>query len=148
MKGSGTRRVCTLGMLLLIQRGSSHRSAAGGRLFAVSLSSRCPFFFETLNSGPQPGSNRLFGLLLVAIPVEGIQVLPGCVERNVAAGKPLGAALGLHQLHQYTITARTGILCGIVVHASERVLENILRPPRRPWRTPIAPIFEELKFKF
>ncbi len=86
MEGSGAGRVCTLGMLLLVQRSSSQRSAAGGRVFAVSSSSRCPFFFQTLNSGPQPGSNRFFGLLLVAVPVEGIQSLPRCVERNVAAG--------------------------------------------------------------
>src|SRR5713101_9185596 len=119
MKGSRTRRVCTLGMLLLVQRSSPHRSAAGGRLFAVSLSSRCPFFFQTLNSGPQPGSNRFFGLLLVAVPVEGVQGLPRCVERNVAAGNLFGAALGGHQLHQNTITARTWILFGIVVHAGE-----------------------------
>jgi hypothetical protein len=65
----------------------------------------------------------------------------------VAAGNLLGAVLGWHQLHQYTITARTGILFGIVVHASERVFENILRPPRSSRRTPIASIFEELKFE-
>jgi hypothetical protein len=85
---------------------------------------------------------------LVAVPVEGIQGFPGYVERNVAAGNPFGAALGWHQLHQYTITARTGIFFGIVVHASDRVFENILRPPRNSGRTPIASIFEELKFKF
>src|SRR2546429_5665388 len=119
MKGRRTRRVCTLGMLLLVQRSSFRRSAAEGRLFAVSPSSRCPFFFQTLNSGPQPGSNRFFGLLLVAVPVEGIQSLPRCVERNVAAGNLFGAALGGHQLHQNTITALTWILFGIVVHAGE-----------------------------
>src|SRR2546430_14125975 len=116
MEGSGAGRVCTLRMLLLVQRGSSQRSGAG---FAVSLSRRCPFFFQTLNSGPQPGSNRFFGLLLVAVPVEGIQSLPRCVERNVAAGNLFGAALRGHQVHQNTITARTWILFGIVVHAGE-----------------------------
>src|SRR5207237_5372216 len=93
MKGRRTRRVCTLGMLLLVQRSSFRRSAAEGRLFAVSPSSRCPFFFQTLNSGPQPGSNRLFSLSLVAVPVEGIQVLPRCVEPTVPAGNLLGAGV-------------------------------------------------------
>src|SRR6266704_5916632 len=148
MKGSRTRRVCTLGMLLLVQRGSSQRSAAGGRLLAVSLSSSCPLFFQALNSSPQPASNCLFDLVLITVLVERIQRLTGYVEGNVAAGNLFGAALGRHQLHQNTITARTGILFGIVVHAGERIFENILRPPGRPLRTPIAALFQEFKLKF
>src|SRR2546425_10804480 len=105
MKGSRTAGFGTLGMLLLVQRCSSHRSAAGGRLFAASLSSRCPFFFQTLNSGPQPRSNRFFSLLLVAVPVEGIQGPPRWVERNIAAGELFRAAVGWHQLHTYTGTS-------------------------------------------
>src|SRR5207302_3718519 len=96
MKCSRTRRVCTLGMLLLVQRGSSQRSTVDGRVFALGLSSHCPFFFQTLNSGLQPGSNRFFSLLLVAVPVQGIQCLPQCVERNVTAGNLFGAALRWH----------------------------------------------------
>src|SRR5260370_29456135 len=148
MKGSRTRRVCALGMLLLVQRGSPYRSAVGERLPAVSLPSRCPFFFQTLNGCPQPASNRFFGLLLVAAPVDGIQRLTENVEWNVTAGNLFGTALRWYQLHQNTIAARTWILFGIVVHASERVFENILRPPRSSRRTPIASILEELKFKF
>src|SRR6266700_1296868 len=147
MKSCRTRRVCTLGMLLLVQRSSSQRSATGGWLFAVSLSSSCPLFFQTLNSCPKPASNCFFGLVLIAVPIQRIQRLTGYVERNVAAGNIFRVALGRHQLHQNTITARTGILVGIVVHAGERIFENILRPPRRPRRTPIASVLEELKFK-
>jgi hypothetical protein len=51
MKCSWTRRVCTLGMLLLVQGCSPQHSTSSRRLFAVSLSSRCPFFFQTLNGG-------------------------------------------------------------------------------------------------
>jgi hypothetical protein len=44
-------------MLLLVQRSSAHRSAAGGWLFAVSLSSRCPFFFQTLEASKEFSAN-------------------------------------------------------------------------------------------
>jgi hypothetical protein len=57
-------------MLLLVQRCSSHRSAAGGRLFAVSQSSRGPFFSQALNCDPQPVSDRFFDLVLIAVPIE------------------------------------------------------------------------------
>src|SRR6266699_2816291 len=150
MKGSRTRRVCTLGMLLVIERGYSQRSAGWGWLIAVSPLCSHALFFQALNSGPQPASNCFFDLVLITAAVKGIQRFTGSgyVERNVAAGNHFGAALGWHQVHQNTITARTRILFGIVVHTGERILENILRPPRRPRRTPIATIFEELKFKF
>src|SRR5439155_26292770 len=66
MEGSGAGRVCTLGMLLLVQMASPQCSAAGGRAFALSLSGRCLLFVQRLNSGPQPGSNGFFGLSVVA----------------------------------------------------------------------------------
>src|SRR5215813_10399088 len=66
----------------------------------------------------------------------------------MTAGNLFGATLGWHQLHKNTITARAKIVFGIVVHASERVFENILRPPRSSRRTPITSILEELEFKF
>jgi hypothetical protein len=56
-------------MLLLVQMHSLHRSAAGGRLFAEGLSSRCPFFFQVLNRGPQPLPDSFFGLVLIAVPI-------------------------------------------------------------------------------
>src|SRR6266568_6092744 len=148
MKGSWTRRVCTLGMLFVIERGYSQRSAGWGWLIAVSPLCSHALFFQALNSGPQPASNCFFDLVLITAAVKGIQRFTGSgyVERNVAAGNLFGAALGRHQLHQNTITARTGILFGIVVHAGERIFENILRPPGRPRRTPIASVLEELKF--
>src|SRR2546430_6863209 len=141
MNGRGTCRFCTLGMLLLVERCTSQSSVAGGRLVAVSLSSRCPFFFQTLNSCPKPACNCFFGLVLIAVSIQRIQRLAGCVERHVAARNLFGAALGWHQLHQNTITARTRILFAIVVHASARVFEDVLRPPRCPRRTAITPVF-------
>ncbi len=54
IKGRRARWVCTLGMLLLIERGSSHRFAAWGRLFAVSTLCSHALFFQALNRGPQP----------------------------------------------------------------------------------------------
>src|SRR4029077_5208129 len=148
MKGGRTRRVRTLPMLLMVKRRSTQRFLTWSWLFAVSLSSSHPFFFQTLNGGPQPASNGFFDLVLISVAVEGIQRLTGNVERNVTAGNLFGTALGWHQLHQNTITARTGILFGIVVHAGERIFENVLRPPRRPRRAPIASVFEKLKFNF
>src|SRR5438552_16056417 len=64
METSRAGRVCTLGMLLLVQRGTSQRSAAGGRVFDVGVSSCCPFVCQCLTSRPQPGCIRLCGLLL------------------------------------------------------------------------------------
>jgi len=51
-------------------------------------------------------------------------------------------------MHENTITAPTATLLGLVVHASERVFENILRFPRSSRRTTISPLFEEVEFKF
>src|SRR6202049_3649042 len=127
MKGSGTRRVCTLRMLLLIQRGPSWRSARWGRLLVVVPLNSNPCFFQALNSGPQPASNCFFDVLLIAVAVKGIQRFTGYVEWNMAAGNLFGAALWWHQVHQNTITARTVVFFGIVVHAGERIFENILR---------------------
>src|SRR5580693_1767774 len=77
MKSSRTRRVCTLRMLLLVQRCYSPGSLAGGRLFALSQSSRGPFFFQALNCDLQPVSAGLFDLVLIALPIERIQCLTG-----------------------------------------------------------------------
>jgi hypothetical protein len=41
-----------------------------GRLFAVSQSSRGPFFFEALNCDPQPVFESFFDLVLIAVPIE------------------------------------------------------------------------------
>src|SRR5207247_10752246 len=98
MEGSGAGRVCTLRMLLLVQRGSSQRSGAGGRVFAVSLSRHCPFFFQTLNSGPKPSSNRFFGLLLVSVPVEANQRRAPCSERSLIMMNPIGPDFGEMQV--------------------------------------------------
>jgi hypothetical protein len=103
--------------------------------------------FQTLNRGSEPLSNCFFGLALVAVLIERINRLPRRVERNMAAWQVRGAKLAWHQMHQNTLTAGTRILSGIVVHASERVFENILRSPRCPGRTPIASVFEEFEFK-
>jgi hypothetical protein len=132
----------------MVKRRSTRRLSAWSWLFAVSLSSSQPFFFETSNNGPKPTSNYFFDLFLIAVAVKRIKRFTRYVQGNVAAGNLFGAAPSRHQLHQYTITARTGIFFGIVVHASGRDFEDILRPPRSSRRTPIAPIFEELKFTF
>ena len=134
----------------MIERGYTQRSAGWGWLIAVSPLCGHALFFQVLNSGPQPASNCFFDLVLITAVVKGIQRFTGSgyVERNVAAGDLFGAAFGRHQLHQNTITARTGILFGIVVHASKGVFEDILRSPGRPRPMPIASVFEEFEFKF
>jgi hypothetical protein len=115
-------------------------------LVAISSNSQ-PLFLQTLNRSSEPLSNCFFGLGLVAVPIERIKRFPRRVKRNMAARQIRRAKLAWHQVHQNTLTAGTRILSGIVVHASERVFENILRSPRGPGRTSIAAIFEEFEFK-
>ena len=147
MKRSWAPWVRALRMLLGVERRPPQSPAALRRLFVVSVSRRCSFIFQAMNRGPQPASDPLFGLDLIAMPIERIQCLTGGVERNVTAGNLFGAVFGWHELHQNTITTGTGILFGIVVHTSERIFENELRSPGHSRRSPIAAIFEELKFK-
>jgi hypothetical protein len=80
MKSGRTSRVCALGLKALIQRGSSHRVAAGGQLFAAIATNSSPLFFQPLNSGPQPLSNFVLDFVLILIPIEGIQRLSRRVE--------------------------------------------------------------------
>src|SRR6516225_6654166 len=148
MRGNRTRWVRTLQVLLLIERRSFQRSVRWSWLFAESPSSSRPSFFQTLNGCPQPALNCLLDLVLIAVSIQGIERLTGYVERNVVAGDVFGTELGRHQVDENTITARIGILFGIVVHASERVFENILRFPRSSRRTAISPLSEEFEFKF
>jgi hypothetical protein len=57
------------------------------------------------------------------VPIQGIERLTGYVEWNVVAGDIFRTELGRHQVHENTITAPTGTLLGVVVHASERVFD-------------------------
>src|SRR5712692_2849769 len=147
MKDSRTCGIRTFGMLTLIKRSSPDSSAAGGSPLVLSLQSSHAFLLEALNGGLKPLPHCFFDLLLVAIPVKGIQVFTEHIEGNVAAGNLFGALLGRDQVHQNTITARSRILFRIEVRAGERVFENILRAPRRSRRATIASIFQELEFK-
>src|ERR1700740_1603587 len=148
MKGRWTRRVCTLRMLFLIQRSAFQVLAARRGLSIASGSKSQPLFFQYPDRILEPRSHRFFNFCLIAVAIERIQRFTRIIQWNVAAGNLLRASLRWHQVHQNARTARTGILLRIVVHASERVFENILRPPRSSRRTPITSVFEELKFKF
>src|SRR5215831_3760180 len=118
------------------------------RLLITRSSSDSPLFLETFNRGPQPVFDRFFDLLLIAMTVEGVECLMGCIERNVPAGNLFRAAIGWHKVHENTITAWTGTLSGIVVHAGKGVFENVLRSPGCLGRTPIASLLEKFEFKF
>jgi hypothetical protein len=85
--------------------------------------SSAAIFFQVLNSGLQPGSSRLFGLLLVAVPVEDSSsrdVLNECGEGESFRRGVRAACISTQSPHGPGFSLD-------VVHASE-VFENILRP--------------------
>jgi hypothetical protein len=131
-----------------IQRSSLHRLRAGRPRFVAAPSNSHPLFFQIPNGCFEPRHNLLFDLALLVIAIQRVQRLTRCIERNVPARDFRRAKLRWYQINKNTITARNTIFFGIVVHARRRVLENKLRPPRRPWRTFIPSIFEEYEFKF
>ena len=105
-------------------------------------------FLEKANHGSQPSRDRLFDLVLGMVAIKGIQGIASFIEWNVSARDFLRTTFWWNQLHQNTGATRVRILLRIVVHARERVFENIERAPRRLGRTPITAVLEEFKFKF
>src|SRR6266849_2918040 len=147
MKGSRTRRVCTLRMLFLIERSALQVLTTRRGLFIVSRSKSQPLFFQHPNRRLQPLFHRFFNFCLIAVAIERVQRFSGIVQWNMAAGNLLRARLGRHQVHQNAGTARTRILFRIKIHASKGILENVLRPPRSLRRAAIAAVFQKLEFK-
>jgi hypothetical protein len=148
MKRSRTGRVCAFRMKAPIKRRSLHRFTPRGRL-AIANSPRngLPSFY-LLNRCSQPHGNLLFNFGLVAVTIERVQRVTCRIQWNVPAGDSCGAHLRRYQMHQNAIPARGAILPSVVVHTSGRILENIKRPPRRLWRTPVTSVFKEFEFKF
>src|SRR5216684_1426968 len=147
VKGSRTRRVCTLRMLFLIERSAFQVLTARCGLFIVSRSKSQPLFFQYPNRRLQPLFHRFFNFCLIAVAIERIQRFSGVVQWNMAAGNLLRARLGRHEIRQNTGIARARILFRIEIHASKGILENVLRPPRSLRRAAIAAVFQKLEFK-
>src|SRR5437588_6706726 len=86
MKGRRTRRVCTLGMLLLVQRGSSQSSAGRRWLSAGGPFCSHAVLLKPLNRGTQPVAKDVFDLALFAVPIQRVQRFTRFIEWNVATG--------------------------------------------------------------
>jgi hypothetical protein len=103
-------------------------------------------FFQMLNCCVQPVPNRFFDLALIVVPVEASSLSPEELSGMWWQGS--FAERRRHQVDENTFRARSGILFGIVIHTSQGVLENILKPPRSPGRTPVPARFEEFELEF
>ena len=86
VKGSRTRRVRALGMLLLIERRSCQRFSGWCLFFARGALCSLALMFKALNGSPQPVPKNLFDLALFAVPIQGVQRFTRFIEWNVAAG--------------------------------------------------------------
>src|SRR6266852_6014697 len=88
MKCSRTRRVCTLGMLFLIERSALQVLTTRRGLFIVSRSKSQPLFFQYPNRRLQPLFRRFFNFCLIAVAIERIQRFSGVVQWNMEEGNP------------------------------------------------------------
>jgi hypothetical protein len=150
VKSSWARRICALRMKLLRERNARPYLASGQWLLAFALTPSFSFLLQSIDAGAQPLVDRSFDLLLIALPVERIQGLSRCIQRNMPARELLGAMFRWHQLNQNAI--RTGaqvflFLAG-VIYAGGRVLEDKAWPPcnARSARTLIPTLFKKIEF--
>ena len=96
----------------------------------------------------EPVREDEFEFLLRPVPVEPINGPTIAGDRNVTAGDLLNAKIFRDKLQNRAVIARFRGVRRIKIQASRRVLEDELRPPRRPRGFPISPLLEKSQLFF